>query len=171
MEEPDWQKAVSEARLEDAPWLYWSALAWMGAFSTNPFDFERLLRASRVAAMIGRVLELDDDFDDGGAHEFFVSYYGSLPPDLGGSDEKARRHYERAVALCGGLKAGPHIALATAVSVKNQNLGEFRALLGKALAVDIDRAPALRLVNAIGQKQAAWLLSHEEDFFLAGGGR
>ena len=106
----------------------------------------------------------------GGRHEFFVTYYGSLPPDLGGSDEKARRHYDKAVALSRGLKAGPHVALASAVSIKTQNVEEFKALLGKALAVDLDRAPALRLANAISQRQAAWLMEHLEDFFLLGGG-
>jgi len=170
MEGEDWKAALAEAGREDAPWLYWSALAWMGAFSTDTFNFEMLLRLPRVAGMIARVLELDDAYDGGGAHEVFITYYGSLPPDLGGSDAKARHHYERAVALSGGLKAGPYVALATAVCIKNQNVEEFRALLGKALAIDLDRAAALRLVNAISQKQAAWLLEHLEDYFLVGGG-
>lgn len=170
MEGDDWRTAIGEARLEDAPWLYWGALAWMGAFSTDTFDFEMLLRLPRAAGMIARVVELDQGYDAGGAHEFFVTYYGSLPPDLGGSDEKARRHYESALKFSGGLKAGPHVALATAVSIKNQNVKEFRALLEKALAVDLDRAPALRLTNAISQRQAAWLLEHVEDLFLVESG-
>ncbi len=170
IEGDDWREALGEARREDVPWLYWGGLAWMAAFSTNTFDFEMLMRLPRAAGMIGRVIELDDRCDDGGAHEFFVTYYGSLPPDLGGSDEKARRHYERAVALSGGLKAGPHVALATAVSIKNQDAREFRSLLEKALAVDLEQAPALRLANAISQRQAAWLLEHVEDFFLVESG-
>ncbi len=170
MEGDDWQGAIAEARREDAPWLYWGALAWMGAFSTNTFDFEAMLTLPRVAAMIERVLAFDDGFDAGGAHEILVTYYGSLPPDLGGSDEKARTHYEKAVALSGGLKAGPYVALALAVSVKTQNAAEFKGLLGKALAIDIDRAPSLRLLNAVSQRQAAWLLDHIDDYFLEGGG-
>jgi predicted anti-sigma-YlaC factor YlaD len=166
----DWQQAIAEAGLEDAPWMYWGALAWVAAFSTDTFDFDLMLRVPRAAAMIRRVLDLDEGYDAGGAHEFFVTYYGSLPPDLGGSDAKAREHYGKALAFSGGLKASPHVALATAVSVKNQNVEEFRALLGKALAIDLDRAPALRLANALSQKQAAWLLEHVEDFFLVGGG-
>jgi predicted anti-sigma-YlaC factor YlaD len=166
-----WQKAVAEAGVQDAPWLYWGGLAWMGAFSTDTFDFEMLLRVPRAAAMIGRVLELDDAFDDGGAHEFFITYYGSLPPDLGGSDARARAHYEKALALSRGHRASAHVALATALSVKNQDVKEFRALLEKALAVDLDGAPGSRLVNALAQKQASWLLAHVEDFFVEGDGR
>jgi predicted anti-sigma-YlaC factor YlaD len=168
LEGEEWQKAIAEAGVQDAPWLYWGGLAWMGAFSTDTFDFEMLLRVPRAAAMIGRVLDLDDTYEEGGAHEFFITYYGSLPPDLGGSDAKARLHYERALALSHGQHAAPHVALATAVSVKNQDVKEFRALLEKALAVDVDRAPAARLVNAIAQKQAAWLLAHVDDYFVEG---
>jgi predicted anti-sigma-YlaC factor YlaD len=170
MEGDDWEQAIGEAPAADVPWLYWGALAWMGAFSTDTFDFDMLLRLPRAAGMIARVVELDDGYDDGGAHEFFVTYYGSLPPELGGSDQKARQHYEKAVARSRGLKAGPHVALAAAVRVKTQNVGEFKDLLGKALAVDLEAAPALRLTNAISQRQAAWLLEHLEDFFLVGGG-
>jgi predicted anti-sigma-YlaC factor YlaD len=170
MEGDDWQRALDEVRLQDAPWAYWSALAWMGAFSTNTFDFEAMLRLPRVAGMIERVLALDDDFDSGGAHEFLITYYGSLPPDLGGSEQKARSHFERAVAISGGLKAGPYVALALTVSVKTQNAAEFKDLLHKALAIDVDRAPAFRLLNAISQRQAAWLLDHVDDYFLEGGG-
>jgi predicted anti-sigma-YlaC factor YlaD len=170
LEGDDWKTAVDEARPTDARWLYYGALAWMGSFSTDTFDLEMLLRLPRAAAMIARVLALDDGFDDGGAHEFFVTYYGSLPADLGGSDAKARFHFDRAVALSKGLKASTYVALATALSVKNQNVGEFKTMLGKALAINLDAAPAFRLVNAISQRQAAWLLDHLEDYFLAGGG-
>jgi predicted anti-sigma-YlaC factor YlaD len=62
------------------------------------------------------------------------------------------------------------VALATSVSVKNQNVGEFRDLLGKALAIDVNADIPDRLVNIINQRRARWLLDHVGDFFLAEGG-
>ena len=88
---------------------------------------------------------------------------------MGGSDEKARYHYQRAVELSDGTKAAPHVTLATTVAVRNQNVEEFRSLLGMALAIDPDAVPHLRLANLISQRQAAWLLLHIEDFFLLEG--
>ena len=165
----DWEPALARTTLKDADWLYWGGLAWMGAYTTDTFDFELLLSVPRAAGMIGRVLELDESWDDGGVHEFFISYYGSLPPDLGGSEQKARFHYQRALDLSRGAKAGPHVALATTVSVKNQDHEEFVRLVEAALAVDMDEQPRMRLTNAISRRQAAWLLAHLEDYFLIGG--
>ncbi|HTO20902.1 MAG TPA: TRAP transporter TatT component family protein, partial [Spirochaetia bacterium] len=73
-------------------------------------------------------------------------------------------------ALSRGLRAGPYIALATTVSVKNQDAAEFRDLLAKALAIDVNADVPDRLVNIINQRRARWLLDHEGDYFLEGGG-
>ena len=94
-------------------------------------------------------------------------FYGSAPADLGGSEEKARQDFSRAVELSGGRTAGPYVALASSVSVKNQNVAEFRDLLGKALAIDVNALPAQRLTNIINQRRARWLLDHIDRFFLA----
>ena len=55
------------------------------------------------------------------------------------------------------------------MSVKNQNAGEFRDLLGKALAIDVNADVPDRLVNVINQRKARWLLDHVDDYFLEGG--
>jgi predicted anti-sigma-YlaC factor YlaD len=65
------------------------------------------------------------------------------------------------------MRAGPYIALATSVSVKNQDAAEFRELLGKALAIDVNADIPDRLVNIINQRKARWLLDHVDDYFLA----
>lgn len=62
------------------------------------------------------------------------------------------------------------MALATTVSVKNQNAAEFRELLGKALAIDVNADIPDRLVNIINQRKARWLLDHVGDYFLEEGG-
>ena len=101
-------------------------------------------------------------------HEIFISYYAAAPAELGGSEEKARAEFARAVELSGGHSAGPYVALASSVSVKNQNEAEFRDLLAKALAVDVNAVPAERLTNTINQQKAQWLLDHADRFFVEG---
>jgi predicted anti-sigma-YlaC factor YlaD len=165
----DWETALEQVTVEDIDWVYWGALTWMGALTADTFDLEMLLSVPRAASMMARCLELNEGYDDGGIHEFYVSYYGSLPPDMGGSDEKARSHYEKALEYSGGKKASTHVALATTVSIRNQDHQEFRSLLDQALAIDVDQEPGLRLANLISQRQAAWLLENIEDFFLLGG--
>jgi predicted anti-sigma-YlaC factor YlaD len=146
--------------------LYWTAASWMGAFTTDKFDMKLATDIDKPVAMMKRVLQLNDTFGQGSAHEFFISYYGSLPPSMGGSDAKAREHFKRAVAISEGRKVAPYISLATSVSVANQDVKEYRSLLKKALAIDVDANPSNRLANIIGQRKARWLLRHVEDYFL-----
>lgn len=162
--QPD--KALAPATPKDVPFLYWAAASWMGAFSTNPFDMEMLLNLSKPLALMNRAYQLDEAYNKGAIHEFYISVYGSLPSSMGGSPEKARLHFSKAVEYAKGLTASPYVALATAVSVPSQNAGEFRELLEKALAIDPNASPENRLANLLAQRKARWLLDHIEDFFL-----
>jgi predicted anti-sigma-YlaC factor YlaD len=85
---------------------------------------------------------------------------------MGGNAAKARQHFEQAVAVSNGKSTTAYLSLAVTVSVKEQNLAEFKALLKKALTMDVDAVPEKRLVNTINQRKAQWLLEHTEDYFL-----
>jgi predicted anti-sigma-YlaC factor YlaD len=52
------------------------------------------------------------------------------------------------------------------MSVGAQNKKEFQELLNKALEIDVDKAPAQRLANVIGQRRAKWLLSRTDELFV-----
>jgi predicted anti-sigma-YlaC factor YlaD len=151
---------------EDVPYLFWTSAAWMGAFSTNAFDIEMLMSVPVAVSLMQRALELEEDYGGGMIHDFFISYYGSVPEAMGGSEEKARYHFARAVLCSGGKSASAYVALATTVSVKNQDVDEFRDLLNKALAIDPDDYMENRLANTLSQRKARWLLQNLEDYFL-----
>jgi predicted anti-sigma-YlaC factor YlaD len=159
-------KALEAMSLKDVPYLFWASASWMGAFSTNPFDMELLITLSRPLALMDRAYRLEPGFNDGAIEEFYISAYGSLPASLGGSPDKAREHFQKALQYTRGLKAGPYVALATAVDVPAQNSAEFKELLQKALAVDLNASPENRLENLLAQRKARWLLQHIGDFFL-----
>ncbi len=156
--------ALARTTAEDLPFLYWAGASWAGAFSAAKDDMDLMAELPIAADLVARVLELDDGFEDGSAHEFFISYEGSRP---GGSAGEARRHYQRALELSQGLRGSVHLALAEAVSVREQNLPEFQDLIAAVLAVDPDREPRLRLVNTISRRRALWLRSRIPELFLA----
>jgi len=162
--------AIARLAKDDADYLYWASAAWMSAFSIDPFDMELLVTVPRPIAMLAQVNAWDPAYGGGAVHDIFVSVYGSVSADMGGSEARAREEFARSLELSKGSKAGPYLALATAISVKNQNAKEFRDLLGKALAIDVDAFPANRLENTLAQRRARWLLAHIGDFFLSEGG-
>ncbi len=151
---------------EDVPFLYWAAAGWIAAWAADPFDVETGIGVKKAAAMMEAALRINEAWDEGSLHEFFLLYYGALPESMGGSEDKARRHFERAVALSKGKRASPFVALASTVSVKNQNEKEFVELLNRALAVDVKEKYPGRLANVIAQRRARWLLDHRGDRFL-----
>jgi len=151
---------------QDVPYLYWGGLAWMGAFTTDPFDFELSISKTKAVSMLQKVLDMDESYSDGAVHNFFITYYGSLPPEMGGSDKKAREHFKRSVELSKGLSASPYVSLATAVSIKNQNIKEFKELLQKALDINVNKKPEIRLANILDQRKAKWMMEHLDNYFL-----
>ena len=159
----DRASALAMTKNDDVPYLYWAGASWAGALSAAKDDLGLIADLPTAGALVGRVLELDETYERGAAHEFFISYEGSRP---GGSAERARAHYRRAREISGGQRASVHLALAEPVSVKEQNLVEFKALIAAALAIDPDNAPELRLANTIAQRRALWLQERIPDLFL-----
>jgi predicted anti-sigma-YlaC factor YlaD len=162
----DLEQALAAMVVEDVPLLFWTSASWLGAFSTDTFDMELLLNLSKPIAVLNRALELDESWSQGMIHDTLISIYGSLPEAMGGSQEKARYHFEKAIEYSGGLSPSPYVALASTVSVANQDVKEFRQLLAQALAIDPADNPDNRLQILLSQEKARWLLGHIEDFFL-----
>jgi len=146
--------ALAPATREDLGLLYWTGAGWAGALSVDKDNADLIAELPIAAALINRIIALDETYDRGAAHEFLISYEGSRP---GGSAEAARAHYQRALELSGGTRASTYVALAETVAVREQNLAEFRKLLASALAVDPNAVPELRLANTIAQDRARWL--------------
>ena len=67
------------ARKEDADFLYWAGAAWAGALATDKADADLIADLPLAGALVGRVLELDEPYGHGAAHEFLISYEGSRP--------------------------------------------------------------------------------------------
>ena len=147
------------------PLLYWTAASWGAAISVSKDQPELVADQLIVEALIDRALELDEKFENGAIHSFLISYETSRQGATGDPAERARKHFARAVELSGGHSAGPYIALAEAVSVEKQDRAEFERLLQRALAIDPDKKPEMRLANLIYQRRARWLLARADELF------
>ena len=162
-DDPSAALAVTEA--EDVEVLFLLSAAW-GLAISNALDQPDLIAdLPTVRAILERALELDEDYGRGSIHGALITVE-SLPAELGGSPERARDHFERAVALSDGLDAGPYVTLALGVSVPEENRAEFEDLLNRALAIDPDEDTSLRLLNVVNQKRARLLLDRVDDLFF-----
>jgi predicted anti-sigma-YlaC factor YlaD len=157
--------ALDGARKEHVPLLYWTAASLGAAIALAKDDAELSADLPGVEALMRRALALDESFERGAIHDFFIVYEGGRA-SVGGSLDEARRHFERAVALSGGSRAAPYVSFAETVSVARQDRKELQQLLAQALAIDPDKVPELRLANLLSQRRARWLLGRADELFI-----
>ncbi len=159
--------AASNAEREDVPLLFWTGVSWSLAISAAQDDPEMLAELPRCEALMRRALALQEDFDGGAIHEYFIAFEGGRPEAMGGSAAKARRHFERAMEHSRGRKISPLVTLAETASVRAQDRNEFLVLLDLALAFDArGEAPEYRLANLVAQRKARWLKGRVDELFL-----
>ena len=149
----------------DVALAYWTGAAWGLAISValDRPDIAADIDAAR--ALLRRALALDEAWNAGAIHEALITIE-ALPEAMGGSRERARAHFQRAVELSGGRRVGPYVVLAESVSIPSQNRVEFEGLLGQALQVDLDAEPAARLANHLARDRARHLLEIADELFL-----
>lgn len=157
--------AVRFAVKADVPLLYWTASAWGLAISISKDNPGLIADQPSVQALIDRALELREEFDSGAIHSFLIAYEPGRPGGAGDPAMRARKHFDRAVALAGGQQAGPLVTLAESVSIDKQDRKEFEDLLNRALLIDVNAKPDFRLANLVMQRRARWLLARIDQLF------
>lgn len=156
--------AVAAFKKADVPFLYWTAASLGLSISVARGDAAMLARLPEVEALLERALALEEGWEAGALHEFRVSFSSAVPgsPDY----DRIRAHFERASQLSQGKRAGLFVAYAEAFAIPQQKRAEFRELLEKALAVDPETTPEVRLANLAAQERARWLLDRIDDLIL-----
>jgi predicted anti-sigma-YlaC factor YlaD len=160
----DKDAAVAKTAKRHVPLLYWTANAWGAAISISKNDSTLSADQSVVEALMRRALALDERYEAGSIHDFFIVWEGGRT-SVGGSIDKARQHLARARELSGGRRVSPVVSFAETVSVGTQNQKQFEQLLKDALAFDVNSAPEFRVANILAQRRAQWLLNRTSELF------
>lgn len=147
----------------DQPAAFWSGAAWGGAIAILKDDADLLGDLPIVEALLRRSIELDDTFEMGYADELMVALEAGL---AGGSVERAREHFARAVELSRGRSASVYVTFAENIAVKEQDYATFQDMLSRALAVDVEGEKSLRVANLLAQERARWLMGRAELLFI-----
>ena len=155
---------LSSATKGDVELLYWTTASWSRAILLAIDRPDLAIDLGSVRTIAERALALDDSWGQGGIHELMIPIE-SLPEALGGSKDRARRHFARAVELQHGQSPAPYVALATGVAVASENRAEFQRLLAAALAIDPRRNPGNDLLTLIYQQRARVLLGQIDRIF------
>ena len=169
---PEFDSLMTATKMEsfpfkrkDVPFLYWTAAAWGGAISASKGDLAYIVEIPKVGWLLERALEAEPEWNKGAIYSAMISYSMKRPNQGGGGEKQARMYFKKALDISAGKASSPYVTLAEVVSTFNQDREEFEDLLKKALIIDIDIDPELKLSNIIAQSRARWLLEQKEELF------
>jgi predicted anti-sigma-YlaC factor YlaD len=157
--------AAGELTGADAAAIYWTAVSWAATISLDKNSAASVAELPLVDRLLQRLQTLDPDYDHGALDAVLMSWESGRP---GAADPQAavRQHFERAVQLSGGHKAGPYVTFAETNCVRLQDRREFEAKLRQALSIDSRQYPQWQLENRVVQRRAHWLLTQTDQLFL-----
>ena len=158
--------AVRRADKKDVAALYWTGVAWGSAISVGKDNMALVAELPIVSAVMERALDLDESWQNGAIHEFFIVFNANRSKAEGGGIDKAEKHFQRAMELNKGRSISPIVSLAESVCVKQQDRGRFESLLKQVLDFDAEQYPSYRLSNILARQKAKLLLEDIDDLFI-----
>lgn len=161
----DLRSALAVTTKEDIPLLYWTAAAWALAISNGKNQMDLVAQLPVPEALMDRALELDETWEQGTIHDFYVSYDAARNEAQGGGPKRAKAHLDRSLELSQSKRLGPLVAYAEGVLVQIQDRAEYTRVLERVVAADIEEPAKLRLANTLAQRRARALLAHVDDLF------
>ena len=157
-----------ESRLQDltpadVPVAYAVGVAWVGRLQANSDDWAVIAELGRAKALMARIIELNDRWENGGPHLYMGGMETLLPASLGGRPEAGRAHFEKAIAINDRyLMTRVVFAEQYARLVFDQALHD--SLLRDVLEADPE-VEGMTLTNLIAQARARQLLATSPDYF------
>ena len=161
----DLKQELSQVDRDAVPELFWTAACWAKWIDMNRQDPARLAEIGKTAALMQRVLELDDTYYYGGAHQFFGVFYGNRSLLLGGNFKLAEQHFDKARALTQHKILMIDVLQAQYLEVQRHDRDRFHTLLTDVLTAPDDLDPDQALSNAIAKQKAKRLLEKEDQWF------
>jgi hypothetical protein len=159
------RRALAKLSKDDIPIVFWTVNAWGNAINLQRDNPDEIANLPTVNAMMEWVKERDSTYYYGGPFLYFGTYYGSLPPILGGNPELSKVNFDRAVKAGDGKFLMTFIYYAKTYAVQTQNEKLFKELLTRVLDAPADILPEQRLANVVAKSRARQLLARTSELF------
>tara|TARA_R110002072_G_scaffold64_4_gene326 strand:+ start:12619 stop:13446 length:828 start_codon:yes stop_codon:yes gene_type:complete len=160
----EFKTRVDDISLADIDVAYGIAVGWTSWIQANSDDWNAIAQLSKVKYLMGRIIDLNESYDNGGPHLYMGGLETVLPASMGGKPEVGRAHFERSIALSEGKFLMTKVIYAQnyARLVFDKELHD--RLLNEVLAAD-PIAPDMTLTNMVAREQAKALLADSDDYF------
>ena len=160
----EFKNTLMSLEVKDVPDLFTLGSAWAAWIQMHREDWNAVAEISRVEAIMKRVIDLDELYQDGASHLYLGVLATFIPPALGGKPDVGRRHFERALEISKDKNLMVKVLYAQhyARLIFDQKLHD--RLLNEVLKAKTD-VPGYTLSNTLAQERAKELLKSGEDYF------
>jgi TRAP transporter T-component len=155
---------IAGMNVKDVPVLYALGEAWAGWIQAHKDSLIAIAELSRVEAIMKRVVELDELYEDGSAHFYLGVFSTLLPPALGGQAEEGRKHFEQAIEMSGGRNLMVKVTFARQYARLMFDRKLHDRLLHEVLKAN-PNLPGYALINTFARKEAQELLDSADNYF------
>jgi hypothetical protein len=168
----DWRKQrftnfkdhLNELTIDDVPVFYAFGSSLAGWIQARSDDWNAIAELPRVTAIMQRVIELDETYQQGAAHLYLGVTNTLLSPAMGGKPEVGREHFEQAIRLSNGQDLTVKVLYARHYARLVFNRELYERLLQEVISAD-PIVPDLTLGNMLAQQQAKELLVKANNYF------
>jgi hypothetical protein len=155
---------ISTMTAREVPAFYTLGSAWAGYIQNRQDDWNAVAQLARVESIMKRIVELDEGYEDGGAHLYLGALATLAPEAMGGRPEEGRRHFERAIELSGGK----NLMIKVMYARQYARLVFDRELHDRLLNEVLEAETNIRgyvLINTLARDEAGRLLAESGDYF------
>ena len=161
----DFEAAVARAGSDAVPAMFWTASCLANWINLNRDSPAGIAELASAAALMQRVMALDDTFYHGGPHLFFGVYYGGRSPLFGGDFRRSEEHFRRAAEINHDKLLLVDVLQAEYLDRQRLDRDAFHRHLTRVIEAPENLAPDMALMNAVAKQQAALLINEEDDWF------
>ena len=157
-------KQLATSDEDNIDYIYTLSVSWLSWIQAHSDDWLAITGLAKVEALLNRVVELDDSYENGSAYLYLGGIATLLPSALGGKPDEGRMHFDKAIEYSSGNNLMVKVVYAQMYArlVFDQVLHD--KLLNEVLANDPD-VKNFVLMNTLAQREAKKLLASSDDYF------
>ncbi|MFA6011579.1 MAG: TRAP transporter TatT component family protein [Desulfobacteraceae bacterium] len=161
----EFELMVKKIKKKDVPALFWTTISWLNYIRLNLSDLRSYVEVPKAEAMAKRLIELDETYNFGSPHSIMGCFYAAQPDVAGGSGEKSREHFEKAIKISDGKFLLTYLLYAQFYAVRQQDKELYIKLLTYIREAPEDILPSHCAVTNMSKMRAWRYLKDVDNYF------
>jgi len=160
----NFEAIIQQSTPDDLKVLYTLGTAWAAWIQAHKSDMNAIAQLAQVKTIMNRVVQLDENYQQGAGYLYLAVLESLLPSALGGNPDLAKHYFEQAIKLSDNKNLMVKVLYAKHYARLLFNRKLHDNLLNQVVTANA-KQNNLTLINIAAKKQAKQLLKSADDYF------